>query len=161
MRKASERMRMLLPVPHYPQEQKTTCLPASFRMVLSYLGIELDELSLSRLFKTHAGGTPTDNFASLEIPGINIVAEYIDADLVRKYIQQDHPIVVYLYTEPLPYWKIPSAHAVVMIGYEGNRFFVNDPMFLDAPKEIDAETFLEAWDMFNNFGIVIRSRLTP
>ncbi|MFQ6042884.1 MAG: C39 family peptidase [Candidatus Poribacteria bacterium] len=148
---------MLLPVPHHPQEQKATCLPASFRMVLSYLGIERDELSLSWLFKTHAGGTPTDNFAAIEIPGIKIVAENMDLALVRESIQQGQPVVVYLYTEPLPYWNTSSAHAVVVVGYEEESFFVNDPMFPDAPKKIDVETFLEAWDMFNNFGIVIKS----
>ena len=75
---------MRLSVPHYRQEQKTTCLPSGFRMVLSYLGIEFDELSLSRLLKTHAGGTPVDSFAAVEIPGISIVAEHMNVDLVRK-----------------------------------------------------------------------------
>ena len=147
---------MHLPVAHYPQEQKSTCLPACFRMVLSYLRIEADELSLSRRLGTGAGGTPTDNFAAVEIPGVSIIAQHMDVDRIRAFLHAGQPVVVYLYTEPLPYWEVVSAHAVVVVGYEGNHFLVNDPMFEDAPKQIDTETFLKAWDMFDDFGIVIQ-----
>ena len=73
---------MHLPVAHYPQEQKSTCLPAYFRIVLSYLRIEADELSLSRRLGTGAGGTPTDNFALVEMPGVSIIAQHM---LCRPY----------------------------------------------------------------------------
>ena len=151
-------MNVRLPVPHYPQEQESTCFPTSVRMVLSYLGIQRDELSLSRLLKTQARGTSVDSFTVLKIPGIDIVAEYMDVDLVREYLQRGYPVIAYLYTEPLPYWTLPTAHAVVVVGYDEDSFFVNDSVFSDAPKKIDIDIFLKAWDMFNNFGIVIKQR---
>ncbi len=52
---------MILPVPHFLQEQQTTCVPAAVRMVLAYWGIEIAELELSAFLESQKSGTGVIN----------------------------------------------------------------------------------------------------
>jgi len=50
-----------LSVPHHKQSRDGQCLPACARMVLAYLGQDLDEARLARLLRTRPFGTPFVN----------------------------------------------------------------------------------------------------
>ena len=57
---------MRLAVPHYVQEEETSCYPASCRMVLSFIGIERSEADLRDIMQMEERGTPIDNIDRLE-----------------------------------------------------------------------------------------------
>ena len=42
-------------------------------------------------------------------------------------------------------WPYVGNHAVVVVGFDDQYVFVNDPAQMGAPLEIDTSTFLLAW----------------
>jgi len=138
-----------LSVPHYKQSRDGQCLPTCARMVLAYLGQDLDEARLARLLRTRPFGTPADHIRLLSASGYFVVFDRgTEFDLCR-YLDQGLPCIIFLKTSALPYWKVEDAHAVVLIGMTGETAFVNDPAFDDAPQVIPLEHFLLAWSEFD------------
>ena len=147
---------MILPVPHYMQEEETSCYPASCRMVLSFIGIEQSEAALRRILRIEERGTPIDNIDYLESEeNLKVIKDNLTLGELKQYLDQGVPVIVSLWTEYLPYWNKNSAHAVVVVGYEEDGLWVNDPKHPDAPKKIMEKAFMEAWDLFEYFGVVI------
>ena len=64
-----------------------------------------------------------------EIPPENIEITY-DADLedIKKYIQEDYPVIVPIMGNTLnnPYYPHPGYHMLVVTGYTENRIITND-----------------------------------
>lgn len=54
------------------------------------------------------------------------------------------------------YWTVASFHAVVVIGLDDERVYVNDPYFTDAPKAISRDEFILAWSEQDYWYGVIR-----
>ncbi len=148
---------MILSVPHYVQEEETSCYPASCRMVLAFIGIEWSEATLRQILRIEERGTPIDNIDFLESEeNLKIIKDNMTLCNLKQYLDQGIPVIVSLWTEPLPYWHKDSAHAVVVVGYEGESLLVNDPKYPDAPQNVTQDAFMEAWEMFEYFGVVIQ-----
>ncbi len=54
--------------------------------------------------------------------------------------------IVFLRTQPLPYWESDAQHAIVVVGYDENSIFAYDPAFEIAPQKMPISSFLLAWD---------------
>jgi ABC-type bacteriocin/lantibiotic exporter with double-glycine peptidase domain len=149
---------MMLPVPHYLQEHATSCIPASVRMVLSFLGIEESEPVWSKALQSDEDGTSVFNIEFLQATGLDItvwVGE-IDVDTAKQKLDEGIPVIAAIWTDALPYWTRNRPHAVVIIGYDENGVYLNDPKFPDAPQSVTWADFSKAWEAFGWFGAIIQ-----
>lgn len=144
-----------LPVPHYKQNHDGACLPACARMVLKHLGFDVPQARLARLLGTRAFGTPARHVTRLESLGVQVtVGPYSEASL-RRWLHQNVPPIVFLQTDALTYWETTTYHAVVLVGMDENRVYLNDPAVDTAPQNTDIPSFLLAWSEFDNLAAII------
>lgn len=124
---------MMLSVPHYVQEEDTSCLPASCHMVLSFIGIERSEAALRQILRIEERGTPIDNIEFLEREeNLKVIQDNMTLGKLQHHLDRGTRVIVALWTEPLPYWNKKSAHAVVVVGYEADAILVNDPKYAES-----------------------------
>lgn len=75
-------------------------------------------------------------------------------------IDQGLPPIAFLKTGDLPYWLANTSPAVVVIGYDDDTVFLNDPMFDEAPQCVDWNSFLLAWSEQDYFFALISNENT-
>lgn len=137
----------ILSVEHFPQEHEAACLAACSQMVLHALGIQKRQYDLNQLFQLTPFGVPFSRIMRLEQFGVTVSIHTFASEMALiEAIDRAVAPIAFLRTDPLPYWKAETQHAVVVVGYESNRFWVNDPAFAEAPQLVFTEDFLLAWD---------------
>ena len=138
-----------LTIEHCTQEAEAGCLAACVQMALAHLGILLSQQTLNRLFGLTAAGVPTSRLERLKRYGVQATLRQGTVDDLRREIDRGLPPILFLRTGLLPGWSIDTQHAVLVSGYDGEDFLVNDPAFLTAPQRIDVATLELAWDEFD------------
>ncbi len=96
--------KVLLSVPHQPQQGDGDCLAACAAMVLAYLGREISYSRLLRLLKIQPHGAPSGNIRLLAALKFNVTYSQTDLTRLKVMIQQGHPVIVFVRTSELPYW---------------------------------------------------------
>jgi len=151
----------LLAIEHRPQEMDAGCLAACVQMAMAHLGLGVSQADLNRLLELTPGGIPTLRLTRLEQHYdvlVTLRCGTLD-DLIRA-LERDLPPIVFVRTGQLPYWTIDTQHALLIRGYEGSTFLVNDPAFLTAPQHIAALDLSLAWDEFDNrYALLSRTKV--
>lgn len=145
--------KVLLPVTHLRQKRDGDCLAACAAMILDYLGRGVDYSQLLQLLGIKIYGAPAGNIRYLTQLGLTVEYSVTDTDGLFKILAEGKPIIVFVRTGDLPYWKYKTDHAVVVIGYDTDTqsIFLNDPYFEEAPILVP-QGFLElAWLERDNF----------
>lgn len=150
--------RIFLNVTHFKQNKQYTCVPACVRMILDYLGFDLDEERISEILSTTPRGTKAINIARLQDIGVDVVLRSASLFDLRNLLREKVPCIVFLWTGNLEYWNIACWHAVVVVGLEEDAIYINDPFFSDAPKKVVIDSFLEAWSHYDFILAEIRKR---
>jgi hypothetical protein len=98
-------------------------------MVLSFWGIERNELALSHVLQSGEKGTGVLNVELLSEAGIevSVETEEKDANWIKHSLDEGYPVIVAVFTEMLPYWESNRSHAVVVVGYDDSAVYLNDP----------------------------------
>ena len=135
----------LLPIPHQRQRSDGDCLAACAAMVLAYLERGVDYGRLRQLLKIKSYGAPASNIRLLA--QLDLVVTYGVTDMVslENMLAQGQPVIVFVRTGELPYWDYNSDHALVVVGYDENSLYVNDPYFPDVPFTVSQGDFELAW----------------
>jgi uncharacterized protein YvpB len=60
-------------------------------------------------------------------------------------LQEGHPVIVFVRTGELPHWTYSTDHALVVVGYDENLLYVNDPAHPEAPVTVPRGDFELAW----------------
>ena len=146
----------LLKVEHRLQETDAGCLPACVQMVAQYLGVNFTQAELAALFESLPEGVPASRITRLQRRGFKVVYA-ADGELasLRQSIEQKLPPIVFLQTDTLPYWKIETAHTVVLLGLTDDEAYLNDPAFSESPQICSLAAFQTAWQEFENRYAVI------
>lgn len=134
-----------LAVSHHRQRQQADCLAACAAMVLDYLRVPIGYDHLVRLMGIRYFGAAFSNLRNLEALGVSVAITRGDVSDLKSHLESDSPVIVALNTVALPYWKEDAAHAVVVIGIEHDRVFLNDPAFERAPQVVPLDAFLIGW----------------
>lgn len=147
---------VLLPVPHQTQSFEATCLPASIQMVLGFLSREISESRLIRVLNTDPmAGTPFPRIMRVERFGCRVELVTLDDSGVRQKLHNRQPLITPLWTEMLPYWRYGTAHVAVVVGYDDEYVYLNDPAFADAPQRVLWDGFLAAWEEYDRKAAIV------
>ena len=150
----------MISIPHFPQGHMKSCIPASVRMVLHYLGIERSEAEISQVLDTQEEGTSLLNVPMLADAGwgVTATADEISFQVLKENMDQGVPVIVAVETKHLPHWKGMDncLHALVVVGYDNEFVYVNDPKFVDAPQTVTWQDFSAAWAAVGYFGAILK-----
>lgn len=141
----------LLPTEHHPQEEDAGCLAACAQMALAGLGISLSQSELNQLFELTPLGVPLSRLTRLDQYGVKAtIHRHGTRDDLIQAVDQNIPPIVFIRTGQLSYWQEDTQHALVVRGYDGPHFLVNDPAFPDGPQTVLVDELILAWDEFDN-----------
>jgi ABC-type bacteriocin/lantibiotic exporter with double-glycine peptidase domain len=128
------------------------CLSACGAMVLDYLGhpLSYDRL-LDLLAVTPNLGAPASNILRIATV-LSVPVEYRNGTLddLSANIASGIPCIVFVQTIQLSYWSEDARHAVVVVGMDDQRIYLNDPFFNPAPQTVARLEFQLAWDEMDN-----------
>jgi len=126
-----------LNVPHHKQRGRADCLSACAAMTLAYHGVSIKYSRLLRILKiTPNLGAPASHIRRLTQLGIDVT--YGDGDLenLRNYLARGMPSIAFVRTIHLSYWDADSRHAVVVVGMDEAKVYLNDPFYAIAPQSV-------------------------
>jgi ABC-type bacteriocin/lantibiotic exporter with double-glycine peptidase domain len=146
-----------LPVPHYRQSADGQCLPACARMVLAYLGHELEEARIAKILRSYAFGTPAPNVRYLESRALSVTRRPMSLSRLRAHLENGIPCIAFVQAGDLPYSESEGFHAVVVVGLGGQTVYINDPASDVTPQSVPLDHFMLAWSKFEHEGAVITS----
>ena len=146
----------VLNTPHRLQEVEAGCLAACAQMVLQHIGVETTQSRLNRLFGLTGIGAPYSNIRRLDQLGIQVKVAAGDEPTIRSAIDRNQPVIVFVKTGDLLYWPDNTSHAIVVVGYDEEYVFLNDPMFADAPKRSGWNEFMLAWSEQDHMLALVR-----
>ena len=108
--------KLLLSVPHQPQQNDGDCLAACAAMILAHLGQKIDYSQLLQLLNVQPYGAPAGNIQRLI--QLNFKATYSQTDMsgLEAMLQQGQPVIVFVRTGELPHWTYSTDHALVVVG---------------------------------------------
>lgn len=151
---------MMIHLRHFLQEENKSCVPASVRMVLDALGIERSELEIGAALSSEKEGTSVLNIELLPQTGwgVTVWTGEMSPTKLKEYLDEGVPVIVAVWTDALPYWRIEHPHALVVVGYDEELIYLHDAKFPDAPKTVSWANFLSAWEAFGRFGAIIRKQ---
>ena len=139
----------LLSIPHHPQRSDGDCLAACAAMVLEHQGISVDYDRLLRLLGVKPYGTPGSHLRNLGDLGVNVRYALGTLKELFEYLADGKPCIVLVRTGHLPYFTYATDHAVVVVGFDEQAVYVNDPAFEQAPQRIPQADFELAWMEFD------------
>ena len=141
-------------IANWRQPREGDCLPACVAMLLTRLGEQVDYERLRQRLGTTEAGTQFSHLDRLRSLRLVVERSQGNLEMLRQYILADQPVIVAVATELLPYWltrpdldvmKRQIEHVVVLIGWEEQVVYVNDPDFDVAPQVVDLDWFADAW----------------
>ena len=141
---------------HLKQSREYTCVPTSVRMVLGYYGDEKTEVFLEHLLGCTLFGTTAQSVISVTRLGSNVDLRYSSMEELKAFLEAGYPAIAFVRTGELDYWQNDCPHAVVVVGYDDNYVYINDPYFEDAPQKNRIETFQLAWRKTRNRLAIIK-----
>lgn len=145
----------MLNVPLQTQRSPSDCLPVCVEMVLRFHGAKVDPVWLCAALECTAIGTPGFKVRNLEDCGYNV--EYgtaSDARVLAQALSERTPLILPVHTNNLPYWRIGTAHAVVLVDTDDESATVNDPALSDI-QVISINHLLLAWPDFDQMYALI------
>lgn len=118
-------------------------------MVTQYYGKVIGYDELLALLDIRAYGAPSFHINRLTQLGCQ--TEFLEGspDTVRKAIDDGIPVIAFVRTGELSWWKQNTGHAVVLIGYDNSSFWLNDPVFPDQSIRVPIDEFMLAWVEFD------------
>lgn len=139
--------KVLLNIPHQHQQSDGDCLAACAAMLLAHLGQPLAYDRLLRLLDVQPYGAPAGNIRRLTQLNLHVTYSQTDMTGLELMLQQGHPVVVFVRTGDLPHWSYSTDHAFVVVGYDEEHIYVNDPDRdeADVPISIPRADFELAW----------------
>ena len=139
--------KVLLPITHLKQASEGDCLAACAAMMLAHLGLTPNYSDLLELLKIRSFSAPASNIRLVAQLGLSVTYSVTDLNGLIQLLEQGLPVIVFLRTGDLPYWKYSTDHAVVVTGFDSDthQLFVHDPYADEAPIAVSQGDFELAW----------------
>jgi ABC-type bacteriocin/lantibiotic exporter with double-glycine peptidase domain len=118
-------------------------------MVTQYHGKVIGYDDLLILLDIRAWGAPSFHINRLAQIGCRTELLEGSPETVCKAIDDGIPVIAFVRTGELSWWKEDTGHAVVLIGYDNSCFWLNDPVFPGEPIRVPVDEFMLAWIEFD------------
>jgi ABC-type bacteriocin/lantibiotic exporter with double-glycine peptidase domain len=146
---------------HYRQQDKAACIPAAIRMVISHfdetLAESLSESDLMRLLGTGSTGSLLEHLPRLNQLGFEAISEESSLTELALFLHLfQTPVIAVLYAGYVEYLKSDSLHAVVIVGMDEEKVYLNDPLRETSPIVLSIDQFNRAWSFWDNTMIKVR-----
>lgn len=146
---------ILLPITHYRQRSDSDCLAACAAMALQHLDLSFDYDYVLQLLEVKPFGTAGHNLKNLTVLGVQVVYTEGTLDEVKAYLVDGFPCIALVRTGHLHYWTYSTNHALLVVGFDEQTVYVNDPSFEQAPQRIPLDEFHLAWLEFDyRYGVL-------
>ena len=152
-----------LKVPHIRQKSDADCLVACTAMLLEFAEFRADYTQLYRVLGTSELGTPHSRIQRLSQLYSDLLLTYRSGDLedVVACLESGYPVALFVNAKDLPYWGETSGHAIVVVGYADQHFYINDPKFDIAPQIVTQGDIDLAWEAFDYFFAIVQRKPKP
>ncbi|ODS36517.1 MAG: hypothetical protein A7316_09960 [Candidatus Altiarchaeales archaeon WOR_SM1_86-2] len=139
----------------YRQKKEYTCVPASIKIILEYLGADIPESEIEKACKTGKEGTLLRNVENgVKKLGHNVLSfENGTIDFLIECISRKLPVIVVLKVSDLPYGHA-GIHGAVVCGFEHGKMIYIDPG-IGEEVELELEIFLKSWKSLGSKGFII------
>ena len=146
---------------HYRQQDKAACIPASLRMVISHfdetLAEALSEADLMRLLGTSSTGSLLEHLPHLSQLGFEASSEESSLTELALFLHLfQTPVIAVLYAGYVEYLQSDSLHAVVIVGIDEEKVYLNDPLRETRPIVLSIDQFNRAWSFWDNMMVKVR-----
>jgi ABC-type bacteriocin/lantibiotic exporter with double-glycine peptidase domain len=145
-----------LNVTHQPQHKSSWCLPACVAMVSTYWGIPVRQVDVARWLGTSDIGTPSSRTQRLTNQKYSVIYGEGSLAILSGWLEQDAPLILFVRTGDLPYWKIDTAHALIVAGLDTEQATLIDPAVDAAYCVVPLGDLLLAWSHFDYTFAVVR-----
>jgi ABC-type bacteriocin/lantibiotic exporter with double-glycine peptidase domain len=152
-----------LRIPHIRQKAEADCLAAYAAMLLEAAGFRANYDRLLRLLGTSKIGTPSHRIELLSRLYSDLIVIYRAGGVedIFDFIDSGYPVCVFVATLELPYWSESLLHAVVVVGYSDQDFYLHDPAFGNAPQTVTHGDLQLARDAFSSKLAVVQRKQQP
>jgi len=142
---------------NFRQQEESDCLAACAAMMLRAVNIDLPYSTLLSVLGIKPWGAPHRNILNLAKLSPNISVTYQQGEIpdLRRVLDRGLPPVAFVWTGELPYWSTDVWHAVVLVGYDDQNFYVNDPVFPIPAQPVTVGDFDLAWLAYDSYYAVI------
>ena len=149
--------KQLLPIPHYKQQAESDCLAACAAMMLGAINIQVPYERLLSILDIKPWGTPHRNILKLAelVQGVAVIYKQGAIPDLFQALDKNKAVMVFVWTSDLPYWQLETWHAVVVVGYDEQHFYLNDPAFDHAPQTVSHGNLDLAWIAYDTYYAVI------
>lgn len=134
---------------HQQQRRESDCLVACAKIVLDYLGIQIDYERVAKLLRAGPSFTPFGNLRYLESLGLSVTFDAQgNISSFESNIELGLPVIVGVTTLAWDHWQGEvTNHAVVVVGIDraSGLIYLNDPFFPNAPLEMSLLRFEIGW----------------
>jgi len=141
---------------HLRQAKEYSCVPACVRMILGHYGEQRTEAELIALLGCTPFGTTAEAVRCVVQLGYEVQVIYSTFEGLQNHVAAGWLVIVFLRTGALEYWAADVPHAVVVIGYNEEFVYLDDPYFESAPQKATIASFRRAWWRTKNRMAVIR-----
>jgi ABC-type bacteriocin/lantibiotic exporter with double-glycine peptidase domain len=114
-------------------------------MVLAYWRRDVTYSALLRLLRIQPYGAPAGNIRLLSGLGVRVTYSKTNLRGLEALLDQGLPVIVFVRTGELPYWTYQTDHAVVVVGYDEDYVYIDDPDRSGAPISVPSGDFELAW----------------
>lgn len=122
-------------------------------MVLAYLGLARSEDEISQILGTQEFGTPSFAIQRLRAQGLRVTYREWSIPQLMTALDAGQPVILFVRTGFLDYWRKDVAHAVVAVGVrESQQFWLYDPALPSGPQVVSWNGLLAAWAEFGYRG---------
>jgi predicted double-glycine peptidase len=124
-------------------------------MIFAYRGDLIAEATLVKRLGTTKFGTPLSNAQRLQTRHTNVHVTSLTVEQLQQHLRQGIPVIVRVWTEMLTYWDRDTSHVAVVVGFDEESVYLNDPAFSTGPQSIVWDSFLAAWAEFDERSVII------
>jgi ABC-type bacteriocin/lantibiotic exporter with double-glycine peptidase domain len=125
-------------------------------MVLAYQNRQRSEQELVAILGTQSFGTPISHVNKLLAHQYRVELRSFSEEELKNYLLQEIPLIARVWTGMLTYWSEETFHVVVVVGFDDNHLYLNDPAFVTAPQSVTWDSFLAAWAEYDEVAISIQ-----
>ncbi|VAW40724.1 hypothetical protein MNBD_CHLOROFLEXI01-4322 [hydrothermal vent metagenome] len=126
-------------------------------MTLQAIGTNMSYQNLLSILDIHSWGTPHRNILKLSNLFSTIHVTYKQGEIIDliRFLDANLSPIAFVWTGELPYWSIPTWHAIVLVGHDDDNFYVNDPAFSATAQPVSIDDFDLAWLAYDSYFAVI------